>query len=225
MIRITGMKWAPSFAQGQVRDLRLRWALKEAGIAYEVRLIDAVTMKKSEEYRRQQPFGQVPVFEEDGRVIFESGAALLDIARRGETLLPRDAGQRDQALCWVFAALNSVEPFLMNLAEVDFFMKDEEQKRIRRPVVIEALEGRLRDLAAALGQRNYLAGDFTVADLLMTTVLRIAGHTDVLAGFPALEDFRQRCEARPAFQEALAEQLADFGQHAPADMRYREAYA
>ena len=126
MITVTAFKWVPPFAQGQVRDHRVRWVLNEVGWPYRIKLIDAQD-QKSEDYRAEQPFGQVPAMEEPGRpTLFETGAILLDVATRSGKLLPADNNERSVAICWMFAALNSIEPALMNLGEVDFFMKDEE---------------------------------------------------------------------------------------------------
>ena len=137
MITITAFKWVPPFAQGQVRDHRVRWVLNEVGWPYEVRLLDAED-QQSARYRSEQPFGQVPILAEDGRpTLFETGAIVLDVATRAGKLLPASADQRSLMLSWYFAALNSVEPFLMNLALVDFFTKDEEEKAKRRPWALQ----------------------------------------------------------------------------------------
>lgn len=224
MITITAMKWVPPFAAGQVRDHRARWILNEVGWPYRVRLVDAPTLA-SAEYRAEQPFGQVPVMEEDGRpTLFESGAIVLDVATRANKLLPADADGRAMALSWVIAALNSVEPFLMNVAEVDFFMKDEGEKAKRRPVVLKAAELRLGQLQQALGERDWLVGDgFTVADLMTASVLKIARSTGILEAFPALAAFQDRCFERPAYKQAVADQCATIAEHSAADMRYDEA--
>lgn len=215
MITVTAFRWVPAFARGQVRDLRVRWALEEAGLDYEVRLIGPGD-QASEAYRAMQPFGQVPAMIEGDLTLFESGAIVLDIAGRAPGLLPDDPGRRALAVAWLIASLNSVEPFLMNLAEVDFFTEDEAVKAARRPGVVAVLERRLADLQAALGDRDYLVDEFSAADLMMTTVLRIMGHTTILAAYPQLTAYRQRCEARPAFQRALAAQLGDFVADPPA---------
>lgn len=214
MITISAFKWVPPFAQGQVRDLRVRWALEEVGLPYRVRLIDPA-VQASAEYREEQPFGQVPVFEEDGRSLFETGAIVLHLAERTGKLLPKDPYDRALAISWLFASLNSVEPFLMNLAEVDFFMKDEDQKAKRRPGVIKMVETRFGDVEKALGDREYLVGDFSIADLMMTTVLRIQDHADLLAAYPKLAAYKRRNTDRPAFKKAHAEQCAAFRDHAP----------
>lgn len=214
MIRVTAFRWVPPFAQGQVRDLRVRWALEEAGLAYEQRLIGPEE-QRSESYRKQQPFGQVPVYEQDDLVLFESGAIVLHIAEQSEALMPADPRGRARVKAWLFAALNSIEPSLMNLATIDLFHAGEEWAKLRRPGAVEAAAGRLRALADWIGDREHLEDRFTAADLLMTTVLRLAHGTGVLAELPTLDAYRLRCEARPTFQKALADQLAPFAVNAP----------
>ncbi len=214
MIRISAFKWVPPFAQGLVRDLRVRWALEEAGLPYEARLIDP-EVQKTADYRQQQPFGQVPVLEENGLILFETGSILLHIGERSEVLLPKHPAARARAITWVFSALNSVEIFVMQLADIDLFAAGEEWTKQRRPQVEEALRHRLTDLATWLGDRPYLEGRFTAGDLMMTTVLRILRHTDILDAYPTLKAYKERCEARPAFQRALAAQLEPFGKNAP----------
>ncbi|MFY2558335.1 glutathione S-transferase family protein [Corallococcus terminator] len=209
MRTVSAFKWVPPFAQGLVRDLRVRWALEEAGLPYEVKLIDG-EVQASADYRGLQPFGQVPVFEEDGLVLFESGAIVLHIANQSEALLPADVEGRARAVTWLFAALNSVEIVIQPLAEVDLFFPNEEWAKSRRPGVVEALKERLGELATRLGTREYLEDRFTAGDLMMVTVLRILRHTDVLDGFPTLKAYKERCEARPAFQRALAAQMEPF---------------
>jgi len=222
-ITITAMKWAPPFAAGKVRDHRARWVLNEVGWPYEIRLVDEPT-KKSAAYRAKQPFGQVPLMEEEGRPpMFESGAIVLDVAMRSGKLVPESVAARGQVLQWSVAALNSIEPFLMNLAEVDYFMDDEEQKAKRRPGVVEMVETRLGELQTALGERTWLVGEsFSAADLIMSSVLRVAHSLDVLDGFPALARYHERCVERPAHQKAVADQLAEIGRHEMRDMKYDE---
>jgi len=224
MITLTALKWVPPFAQGQVRDHRIRWALKEVGWPYRVELIDTV-VQQDPGYRLEQPFGQVPLLREDGRpTLFETGAIVLDVATRSGRLLPEAEADRARAVCWLFAALNSVEPFLAQLAEVDFFMKDEADKARRRPGVIEMIETRLGQLDVVLQDRTYLVGDaFTVADLMMSSVMKIVGHTDLLGRHAAVAAHRDRCFARPAYREAIAEQRRDIAAHGPRDMKYPSA--
>lgn len=218
MIRVTAFRWVPPFAQGLVRDLRVRWALEEAGLAYEERLIGPDD-QASREYRKHQPFGQVPVLEEDDLVLFESGAIVLHIAERSPALMPRDPTGRARTQTWVLAALSSIEPSIRSLAEIDLFNDGQEWAKLRRPAVLEALMKRLSELASWLEGREYLEDRFTAGDLMMTTVLRIPRHTDVLQRFPVLDAYRRRCEARPAFERALAAQMAPFAANAPSAVR------
>jgi glutathione S-transferase len=220
-ITVTAFKWVPPFAQGQVRDHRIRWVLNEVGWAYQCRLLDRQD-QLDPSYLAMQPFGQVPVMEETGRPpLFETGAIVLDVAQRSGQLLPADEGQRALAISWLFAALNSIEPYLANLAEVDFFMKDTAMKEARRPGVVKAACQRLQQLSDALGDREYLVGDqFTIADLMNASVLKILAHTDLLDSFPKLKAYRDRCFARPAYRKAIEDQCADIARHSPSDMRY-----
>ena len=224
MITISAMKWAPPFAAGMVRDHRARWILEEVGWPYTVRLIDAFDLA-SDDYRRRQPFGQVPYLEEDGRpTLFESGAIVIDVATRARTLLPEDDGARAQVLCWVVAALNSVEPFLMNVAEVEYFIDDPAQQDARRPAVAAFAHRRLAQLDAALDQRDWLVGeDFTIADLMMGSVLRIAHRLQLLGQHPRLAAYHDRCVDRPACRQAELGQCATISAHGPQDMHFAEA--
>jgi glutathione S-transferase len=212
---VSAFRWVPPFAQGLVRDLRVRWALEEAGLAYEERLIGRED-QASKSYRALQPFGQVPVYEEDGLVLFESGAIVLHIAERSEVLMPSDPHGRARTRTWVFAALNSIEPQIQGLVEIDLFHPGEEWGRLRRPAVVDEVKARLAQLSDWLDGRDYLEERFTAADLMMTSVLRILRHTDLLSQMPILDAYRLRCEARPAFQKALADQMAPFARNAPA---------
>ena len=213
-IKVSAFRWVPPFAQGLVRDLRVRWALEEAGLAYEERLLGRGD-QASASYRCLQPFGQVPAYEEEGLVLFESGAIVLHVAEQSDALLPSDPAARARAITWMFAALNTLEPHIQNLAEIDLFHADKEWAKLRRPEVVAAVKERLASLASCLGERDYLEARFTAGDLLMTTVLRILRHTELVAEIPALEAYRLRCEARPAFQRALAAQMAPFAENAP----------
>ena len=215
MIRISAFRWVPPFARGLVRDLRVRWALEEAGLPYETRLIGPED-QASASYRAMQPFGQVPAYEEDGLVLFESGAILLHIADRSEALMPSDPKARTRVTAWMFAALNSIEPRIQNLAAIDLFHAKEEWAKTRRPEELKFVQKRLAALSDWLDGRDYLEGRFTVADLLMTTVLRIPRNTDVVTQIPVLHAYRLRCEARPAFKKALDSQMADFVDEVPA---------
>ncbi len=215
MIRISVLKWAPPFAQGLVRDIRPRWALEEAGIPYEVRLLSRDD-QKSESYRQMQPFGQVPVLEEEGLQLFESGSIVLHIAEKSKGLLPSDPAARARAKTWVFAALNSVEPSIQQLAAIDLFYFNEEWAKLRRPSAYKFVKSRLTDLSHWLENREYLEDEFTIGDLMMTTVLRIPRNTKLLEEFPVLGAYVKRCEARPAFKKALADQMKVFEENKPA---------
>ncbi len=214
-IKVSAFRWVPPFARGLVRDLRVRWALEEAGLAYQARLIGPED-QASDSYRAMQPFGQVPAYEEDGLVLFESGAILLHIAERSDDLMPRDSNSRARTTAWMFAALNSIEPSIQNLTAIDLFHSTADWAKERRPGALQAAQAKLTDLSNWLDGRDYLEDRFTVADLLMTTVLRIPRHTDLIAQTPILEAYRLRCEARPAFKKALAAQIADFKEKSPA---------
>jgi glutathione S-transferase len=209
MITVTAFKWVPPFAQGLVRDLRVRWALEEAGLPYDVRLIGPED-QNSPAYRAEQPYGQVPVIQEDGLELFESGAIVLHIAEKSPALLPTDPNGRARAIAWMFSALNSIEPWVQNLVVLDAFYAGEEWSKLRKPGQEEMTRRRLHDLSVKLGDKEYLEGRFTAGDLLMATVLRNLRHTDIVTADPRLGPYLARCEARPAFKRALAAQMAVF---------------
>jgi len=212
MITISAFEWVPDFAQGQVRDLRVRWALEEAGLPYGTRLLAQGDQNKAE-YRALQPFGQVPIFDEDGFVLFETGAIVRYIAERSETLLPKDAHAAARATQWMFAALNSIEPFIMQVATIDVFHKDKEWAQQRRPSAVEFAEWRLKCLADNLDDKPYLDGDrFTAGDLMMASVLRIM--PELTNKEPRLTAYVERCTARSAFKRAYDAQMGDFKQAA-----------
>jgi glutathione S-transferase len=142
VIKISAFKWVPDSARGQVRDLRARWALEEAGLPYQTRLLEQGDQDKPE-YRALQPFGQVPILEEDSLVLFESGAIVLHIAERSEVLLPKETGARARATQWLIAALNSIERFVMNVALIDLFYAQQEWAKLRRPGAVEFVQRRL----------------------------------------------------------------------------------
>ena len=203
----------PAFAQGLVRDLRVRWALEEAGLPYRVKLIALGPEQASPEYRALQPFGQVPAFREDGLTLFESGAIVLHIAERTEALLPREAKAREETITWLFAALNTVEMPIMFLVQLMFVGVTEGPVR---EAALERIAKRLNEVSAAMQGRTYLTGErFTVADLMMTTVLNQLRETGLLAKEPIIAEWHRRCTARPAYKKALADQLAVFKENAP----------
>ena len=215
-IEITAYAWVPPFAQGLVRDLRPRWALEELGLDYRVRVLDGMKRRPAE-YYREQPFGQVPTLNDGDVQMFESGAILVYLGERGEVLLPKDRASRARALSWLFAALNNVEPLLFEFATIQVFAKDEEWARLRRPSLVKAIQQRLGCLSDALGDKEYFEGRFTVGDLAMATALRMLRRTELVAEHANLAAYLARCEARPAFQRALAAQMAVFEQHQPAE--------
>jgi glutathione S-transferase len=193
-----------------VRDLRARWALEEAGLPYQTRLLRQGDQDTAE-YRALQPFGQVPILMEDDLVLFESGAIVLHIGERSETLLPKEPGARARATQWLVAALNSVEPFVMNVAIIDFFYPNEQWAQLRRPGAVAFVQRRLAALSKSLADKDFLDGEnFTAGDLVMSTVLRILKNTDIVSRDTRLAAYVERCTARPAFKRALAAQLGDF---------------
>jgi glutathione S-transferase len=210
MINVYAFGAVPPFAQGVVRDLRVRWALEEAGIPYRVTLVgEGGTMPRAE-YRKVQPFGQIPAIDDGDFVMFESGAIVRYVADRSEKLLPRDPKDGAHVTQWMFTALNTIEPPIQQLAEIDLFYPKEGWAKERRPGAVERVRQRLGELAGALDGREHLVGAFSAADILMTTVLRILRHTDLLKEQPALVAYEERCEGRAAFGKALAGQMSAF---------------
>ncbi len=213
-IEITAFDWGPPFAVGLVRDLRVRWALEEAGLAYRERLLD-VTRKRGADHLRDQPFGQVPTFTHDDIRMFESGAIVLHIAEGCEALMPADPAGRARAITWIFAALNTIEPAVSGLATLDLFHAGEDWAKARRPSAEASVVERLQQLSDHLGHRDFLEKRFTAGDLMMTSVLRILRHTDLLRRFANLERYKARCEARPAFEQALQAHMAGLATRQP----------
>jgi glutathione S-transferase len=208
-ITVTGFSWVPSFAQELNRDLRVRWALEEVGLPYEVSLIHPKD-RHSDAHRRKNPFGQIPSIEADGNGLFESGAILHYIAEEYDVLMPTDRLGRANTFTWMFAALNTVEPQIDKLSVMDLQHGEEEWVTLHRPAVVDEVKARLQVLSDWLQERDYLVERFTAADILMATVLRLIRHTDLVAQFPVVDTYLKRCEARPAFQKALERRLADF---------------
>lgn len=211
MITCYAFAAVPPFAKGLVRDLRVRWALEEAGVPYRVTLVgDRPGAMSPAAYRRIQPFGQIPAIQEGDLTLFESGAIVLHLAEGSEALMPKDPADRALVVQWTFTALNTIEPSIQQLAAIDLFYPNEEWARQRRPGVVEMVRGRLAVLASCLDGRDHLVGRFSAADVLMASVLRILRHTELVAEQPLLAAYLRRCEARPAFARALAGQLAAF---------------
>lgn len=210
-LEITAYEWVPSIAQGQVRDLRPRWACEEYGLPYKVRLISAI--ERPDWYYEEQPWGQVP-FVRDGDIgVFESGATLIHLAEKAGALPPPGTQARARVLSWLLAAFNSVEPFVMEYVNCTFFSRKEDWAQLRKPSLTEALEKRLSRLETGLGKDEWLAGEFSIADIAMVTVLRAVPEPALLP--PALGAYVERATARPAFARALEAQLAPFAMHDP----------
>lgn len=206
---ITAFEASPDEGQGLARDMPVRWAFEEVGQAYDVRLVSFAAMKETA-HRTRQPFGQIPTFEEDGLVLFESGAIVLHIASRWPGLLPDDADARARAIAWMFSALSSVEPVVVE-REVAFFTEGDKPWYAERVPMIEArIRDRLGILSGRLGEADWLDGAFSAGDLMMVTVLRRLGDTDLLDAFPNLVSYVARGEARPAFKRAFEAQYRVF---------------
>lgn len=215
-LQVSAFRWVPPFAQGLVRDLRVRWAIEEAGRDYEARLI-GFEDQATAAYRQLQPFGQVPAIDENGLTLFESGAIVMHIAEESSALMPADPADRARVKTWMFAALNTVEPPIMmgNFIEMSP-LKDDPGVRQLRANLTKWAGGRLDDLQTFLGDRQYLIADrFTAADLLMTTVLSILRTTDLMEQRLQLAAYQARCESRPAFKKALDAQMGAFARNAP----------
>lgn len=212
---VSVLRWVPPFAQGLVRDLRVRWALEEAGLLYHERVLGPED-QKSPQYKELQPFGQVPSLEQDGLVMFESGAIVLHLAEESPALMPSEAAARIQTRTWSFAALNTIEPPIMMLNFIDMDRETADDTKGLRNKVTQFIAGRLDVLVHRLGQEEHLvAGRFTAADLLMTTVLRALRTTDLVTSRPKLHAYQSRHEERPAFQKALSAQMATFIKNEP----------
>lgn len=213
-IRITAFDWVPDFAKGQVRDLRVRWALEEVGQPYAVRYLPQGS-QKAPQHRALQPFGQVPTYQDGDLTLFESGAIVLHIAETHGKLLPTDRAGKSRAIEWAFAALNTVEPPIMDHAIATLFEADKPWSKPRLPAVEKRIDERFGELSSRLGDSDWLDGDFSVGDLLMVAVLRIVKDTGLLDAYPNLKTYVERGESRPAFQRALADQMAGFTGETP----------
>lgn len=218
MREVTAYNWVPDFAQGFVKDLRVRWALEETGFAYTERLIDHEQKLQSEHLARQ-PFAQVPVYQDDEVEMFESAAIVMRIAEGSHALMPEDVAVRARVMSWAFAAMNSVEPYVANVEITTLFQSDEPWAPGYLESATATLKGRLRRLSAWLNGKDYLeAGRFTAADLLMASVLRELERSSMFDVFPDLLVYVRRCTERPAFQRALAAQLNAFAVHEPVEL-------
>jgi glutathione S-transferase len=206
-ITITAFERSPDGGMGLARDTRVRWALEEVGQPYEVRLVSFGAMKEPA-HLCLHPFGQIPTYEEGDLALFETGAIVFHLAERHAGLLPDDANARSRAITWLFAALNTVEPPVLELSIARFQEGDKPWSKERLPLVVDRIRDRLRPLSARLGAADWLDGAFSAGDLIMVSVLLRLKPSGILAEFPTLAAYVARGEARPAYQRAFAAQLA-----------------
>jgi glutathione S-transferase len=206
---ITAFERSPDRGRGLARDMPIRWALEEAGQPYDVRLVSFAAMKEPEHLARN-PFGQIPTYEEGGLVLFESGSIALHIAQRHAGLLPAEPDARARAITWMFAALNTVEPVIVDRTIAVIVEGKESWSKERQPIVEERIRKRLGELSRFLGEKEWLDGAFSAGDLLMVSVLRRLGGSGLVDGYPNVAAYIARGEARPAFKRAFAAQLAVF---------------
>ena len=206
-ITITAFEKSPDGGQGLARDTRVRWALEEAGQPYEVRTVSFKAMKQPEHLARQ-PFGQIPTYEEGALVLFETGAIVLHIAERFGGLLPTDADARARAIAWMFAAVNTIEPPILELPIAMFLEKDKPWTAERIPLIKDRIRKRLTMLADRLGEAEWLEDGFTAGDLMMASVLLRLRSSGLLDEFATLAAYVERAEARPAYRRAFAAQWA-----------------
>lgn len=206
---ITAFERSPDRGQGLARDMRVRWALEEVGQAYEVRLVSFAAMKEPA-HRVLHPFGQIPTYEEGALALFESGAIVFHIAERRAGLLPDDANARARAITWMFAALNTVEPPIVDRSFATLLERDKPWYGERLPILEDRVHGRLGELSNRLGGADWLDDAFSAADLLMVTVLRRLNGSGLLEKYPNLSAYVARGEARPAYKRAFEDQLAVF---------------
>ncbi len=206
---ITAFASSPDEGQGLARDMRVRWALEEVGQPYGVRLVTFEQMKEPA-HLAIHPFGQIPTYEEGGLALFESGAIVLHLAQRHPGLLPEDADARARAITWLFCALNTVEPPIVELEAFMLLEKDKPWYAQRLPIVQERVRTRLGQLSARLGAADWLDGPFSAGDLMMVIVLRRLEGTGLLEDFANLWAYTARAEARPAYERAFDAQLAVF---------------
>lgn len=213
---ITAFENAPDRGRGLARDMRIRWALEEVGQPYDVQLLSFAAMKEPAHLARQ-PFGQIPTYEEDDLTLFESGAILLHIAERYSGLMPAEPNARGRAISWIFAALNTVEPPIVDRSMAMLMEADKSWHAERLLMIDQQIRVRLTQLSAHLGDADWLDGDFSAGDLMMVSVLLRLDVSSPLDDFPALIAYRLRGEARPAYQRAFAAQLKVFRDHQSAE--------
>lgn len=206
---ITAFKSSPDRGRGLARDMRVRWAFEEVGQPYEVRLVSFSEMKEAP-HLALHPFGQIPTYEDGDLALFESGAIVLHIAERHPGLLPGDADARARAIGWMFAALNTVEPPIIDLQVAKLLEHDKPWAEQRLPLVEDRIRERLVQLSNRLADADWLDGEFSAGDLMMTSVLLRLGPSGILQEYPNISAYIARAEARPAYQRAFDAQLAVF---------------
>jgi glutathione S-transferase len=214
-ITITAFAQSPDRGQGLARDMGVRWALEEAGQPYGVRLVSFTEMKEPA-HLALHPFGQIPTYEEGDLALFESGAIIFHIAERHAGLLPADANARARAIAWMFAALSTVEPPILDLQIAMLLERDKSWHEERLPLVEDRIRDRLNELSSRLGHADWLDGGFSAGDLLMVMVLRRLNGSGLLEDYPNLSAYVARGEARPAYKRAFDAQLAIFTGNPPA---------
>jgi glutathione S-transferase len=206
---ITAFKQSPDRGRGLARDMRVRWALEEVGQPYDVRLLSFRQMKEPA-HLALHPFGQIPTYEEGDLALFESGAIVFHIAARHAGLLPDDANARARAITWMFAALNTVEPPILDRGIATLVEQDKTWYEERLPILEDRIRVRLGELSSRLGNADWLDDAFSAGDLLMVTVLRRLSGSEILEKYPNLCAYVARGEARPAYKRAFDAQLAVF---------------
>lgn len=206
-ITITAFERSPDGGRGLARDTRVRWALEEVGQPYEVRLVSFQATKEPA-HLALHPFGQIPTYENGGLALFETGAIVFHLAERHAGLLPDDADARARAITWMFAALNTVEPPILELANARIVESGKPWSQERMPLVVDRVRERLGPLTVRLGDADWLDGGFSAADLIMVSVLLRLRPSGILDEYPTLAAYVARGEARPAYQRAFAAQLA-----------------
>lgn len=204
---VTAFANSPDGGKGLARDMRVRWAFEEVGQNYEVRLVSFAEMK-APPHRALHPFGQIPTYEEGALTLFESGGILLHIAESHAGLLPEDADARSRAISWMFAAVSTVEPPILEYANAKLTEGNKPWTEQRMPVLLNRIRTRLDELAERLGDGEWLDGGFSVADIMMVHVLLRLVRSGVLDGYPSVSAYLARAQARPAYQRAFAAQLA-----------------
>lgn len=206
---ITAFEASPDEGKGQARDMRVRWAFEEVGQPYDVRLVSFKEMKEPA-HRALQPFGQIPTYEEGDLVLFETGSIVFHIAQSHAGLLPKDANARARAVTWMFSALNTIEPSIVEREQVPYTERDKPWYEERLPLLDDRVRAKLTDLSNRLGDAEWLDGEFSAGDLMMVMVLRRLDGTGLVEEFPSLAAYVARGEARPAFKRAYAAQEAVF---------------